>query len=49
MARRRSTSRTRALGRLHWAGEATANDAEASTVHGALLSGLRAAKEVLGA
>jgi monoamine oxidase len=37
------------LGRLHWAGEATANDTEASTVHGALLSGLRAAKEVLGA
>ncbi len=35
-------------GRLYWAGEATANDAEASTVHGALLSGLRAAKEVLG-
>jgi monoamine oxidase len=35
-----------AHGRLFWAGEATASDAEASTVHGAYTSGLRAAEAV---
>jgi monoamine oxidase len=33
---------------LFWAGEATAPEADAATVHGALLSGERAAHEVLG-
>lgn len=34
---------------LFWAGEATANNVQAATVHGAYLSGLRAAGEVLDA
>lgn len=34
---------------LYWAGEATAPEAQAATVHGALLSGRRAAAEVLAA
>lgn len=33
---------------LFWAGEATAPDVDAATVHGAMLSGERAAHEVLG-
>jgi monoamine oxidase len=33
---------------LYWAGEATAPHVSASTVHGAYLSGVRAAREVLG-
>lgn len=36
-------------GRLFWAGEATAPHSSAATVHGALLSGQRAAAEVLAA
>lgn len=34
---------------LYWAGEATAPEAQAATVHGALMSGRRAAAEVLAA
>ena len=34
---------------LYWAGEATAPEAQAATVHGALTSGRRAAAEVLAA
>ncbi len=35
-----------AHGRIHFAGEATALDGQAASVHGALVSGVRAAKEI---
>lgn len=35
-------------GVLYWAGEATANNAHAATVHGAYLSGRQAAKDIMG-
>ncbi|MCA0458257.1 MAG: FAD-dependent oxidoreductase [Chloroflexi bacterium] len=37
----------RPVGRLYWAGEHTATHGFSSTIHGAYVSGLRAAKEVL--
>jgi uncharacterized protein with NAD-binding domain and iron-sulfur cluster len=32
---------------LYWAGEATASEQQAATVHGAYLSGKRAAKQIM--
>ena len=40
---------TRPVGRLYWAGEHTVTHGFASTIHGAYVSGERAAKEVLAA
>jgi monoamine oxidase len=39
----------RPVGRLYWAGEHTAAHGYAATIHGAYVSGMRAAKEVLSA
>jgi monoamine oxidase len=37
----------RSVGRIHFAGEATEYTGHCATVHGALLSGLRAARELV--